>query len=85
MFGGANLGFSSLGKFDLSIRGSTASWWSPKSGNSLQNPGDINIEEAERIFARFKNFDPVVGILVPRISDWASEDLNPEFFRVIRI
>ena len=85
MFGSANLGFSSFGKFDLSVRGSTASGWSPEGGNSLQNPGNINIEEAKRIFARFNNFYPVIGILVPRVSDWASENLDPELFRVIGI
>ena len=56
-----------------------------KSTKYADNPAPIKAA-VEELFAFFDFFDPPVGgIFAPVVGNWASENLNPEFFRGIGI
>ena len=77
--------FVALGKLDLNWLFGAALWWAPQSSENFEEPTPIDMEEIEAALAVLYAFNPAVGLHVPIVCDWASEDLNPELFAAVRV
>ena len=86
-FGGRDTSFVAFGEFDFFfwITGA-AGWWTEECAEGFDEPSLVDADTGEETFAAgFDFLDPFIGSLVPIISNWASKNLDPKFFRIIWI
>ena len=85
-FGLGDAGFVALGEFGGLCFPAAAGGRAEESAEGFDEPDPIEVAAWEEFAAGFDLTDPLVGgLFVPIVGDGSGEDLDPEFFGVVRV